>query len=293
MLLSTPSGRDPMPDPRFQFTVSVPPVRFLASARSGWDGALFTHGEASPTGGEARHEHQVLMVQRWLTPIEARQIGTPGGWSTLPPGVRICLPGEREFAEWRGRPRSQFLFLAPERVEAVLGKRWEDTGLAQLRDPRHPLPFVEHVLAAMMEDVESGHPSGPLVGESLLVALLSHLDARGSALSPPKRGALGRRLDAVRDHIEANLGRPLHLAELAAVAGVGVRRFGTIFSAETGWSPHQYVLSRRIERAKELMGNPELTLAQISSAVGFSDQAQFSRVFRRFSGEAPRTYRRR
>lgn len=280
-------------DPRFVFNVSVPPARFVASTGSGWGGALFTEGHASPRGGEARHDHQVVMVQRWLTPNETRPLKTPGGWRTLPPGVRVCLPGDPEYAEWRGAPRSQFLFVAPERVEASLGVRWEDTGLTGWRDPRCQLPFVDHVLAAMMQDLEAGYPAGPLVGESLLIALLSHLDGRGSAPRVPGRGALGRRLDAVRDHIEANLGRPLRLAELAELAGVGVRRFGTIFAAETGWSPHQYLLSRRVERAKELMRNPDLTLAQVSAMVGFSDQAQFSRVFRRFTGEAPRTFRRR
>lgn len=285
------NARDPLSDPRFRFNVSVMPTRFVVSAGSGWDGALFTEGDAGPDGGEARHEHQVVMLQRWLTPNSARPIGSPGGWTTFAPGVRVCLPGDPEFGEWRGHPRSQFLFIAPERVEAVLGRSWERTGLTRWREARYQLPFVDHVILALTQDMERGYPAGPLVGDSLLIALLSRLD--GSPPASPRPGALGRRLDVVRDYIEANLARPLRLAELASLAGVGVRRFGSVFAAETGWSPHRYVLSRRVERAKVLMGDPRLSLADVSRAVGFRDPAQFSRVFRQYCGEPPRSYRQR
>jgi AraC-like DNA-binding protein len=279
-------------DPRFFFTVTVPPERFVGSAGSGWDGVLFTEGAARPSG-EARHDHQVVMVQRWLTPNDSRPIASAGSWTIDAPGVRVCLPGDPEYGEWRGTPRSQFLFIAPERVEILLGKRWDAAGLTRWRERRHTLPFVDHVLAAMRQDLEAGYPAGPLTGDALLLALLTFLDARSVDATSPRRGALGRRLALVLEYIEANLARPLTLGELAALAGVGVRRFGSIFAAETGWSPHRYVLSRRIERAKAMMSAPELTLAQIAHATGFGDPSQFSRVFRQYTGQAPRAYRRR
>lgn len=282
----------PVLDPRFQFNVSVPPVRFVASFDSGWDGAFLADGSAAPTG-LARHEHQTLMIQHWLTPVPWRPIDASGGWATLQPGVRLRFPGDAEHGEWSGGPRSRFLFVTPERVHAVLGTPWDESGLTRWSAPRYRLPFVEHVLGAMMRDIEAGYPAGPLTGDALVVALLHHLNGREDAARGSSPGALGRRLDAVVDHVEANLARPLRLAELASLAGVGVRRFGSIFAAETGWSPHRYVLYRRVERAKELMRDPGLSLAQIASAVGFTDPTQFSRVFRQFTGEAPRTYRRR
>ncbi len=287
--LKPPGG--PSVDPRFRFTVSVPPVRFVASLDAGWDGALLTEGDAGPDGGEARHDHEIVTVGRWLTPNDARPLAGQLGWRTLPPGVRLCLPGDREYAEWRGHPRSQFLFIAPERVEAVLGTTWDRSGLVRWREPRHALPFVESVMAAMMADMEAGHPAGPLVGDSLLVSLLTHL--HGAVPPAPQRGAIGLRIERVREYIEANLASPLRLSELAALAGVGVRRFGAIFAAETGASPHQYVLGRRVERAKALMDDPAMSLAEIGRAVGFRDPAQFSRVFRLHAGETPRAYRRR
>lgn len=284
---------DPAVDPRFRFTVSAPPLTYVASKQAGWDGALLVEGDSGfVRSAEARHEHEALMIQRWQTPHLARPIGRPGGWATFSPGVKLCLPGDREYGEWCGRPRVQSVFVAPERVEAVLGAPWEGSGLTRWRDPRHASPFVDHVVSALMQDMEAGHPAGPITGDSLLVALLLHLDAAGTAAASPRRGALGRRLDAVRDYIEAHLAHPIQLAELEAVADVDVKRLGAIFAAEMGCSPQRYVLHRRIERAKLLIRDPDLTLAQIARAVGFANADQFSRVFRQITGTPPGAYRR-
>lgn len=285
-----PRGR--LSDPLSLFKVSVPPARCVSSAGSGWDGAFFAEVTAAPAG-EFGQVHDVVMIHRWLTPLRIRPVAGPAGWTTHAPAVWLRFPGDAQFGEWRGSVQSQFLFLTPERVEAVLGKSWDRTGLTRWRDPCLHLQFASSVLSAMKQDVDTGHPAGPLTGDSLVVALLAYLDGRGAAASSPGPDALGRRLDLVREYIDANLARPLRLAELATLAGVGVRRFGTIFAAETGWSPHRYVLHRRVERAKVLMRDPELTLSQVGRAVGFSGESQFGRVFRQFVGEAPRTYRRR
>lgn len=283
---------DPAVDSRFRFTVSAPPLTYVASRQAGWDGALLVEGDSGLVrSAEVRHDHEAVMIQRWQTTHLARPIGSPGGWATFPPGMKLCLPGDREFGEWCGRPRVQSLFVTPERVEAVLGVPWDGSGLTRWRDPRHPLQFVDHVVSAMMQDMEAGYPAGPITGDALLVALLLHLDATGTDVALPRRGALGHRLDAVRDYIEANLAHPIQLAELAALANVGVKRLGAIFAAETGCSPQLYVLHRRIARAKRLLRDPELSLAQIAYAVGFADADQLSRVFRRVTGAGPSAYR--
>jgi AraC-like DNA-binding protein len=284
---------DPSWDPRFRFHVSVPPVRYLASTGSGWNGVLLAEGDAGfVRSGEVRNDHEVLFLQRWETPNVARPVDRRGRWTTLPPGVKLYLPGDREYGEWRGRPWAQMLFVTPERAEAVLGTPWDRSGLTRWRDERHPLPFVDHVVSALMHDLEAGHPAGPITGDALVASLLLHLDAGRSAASAARRGALGRRLAAVRDYVEDNLARAIRLDELAALAGVDVRRFGAIFTAETGSPPEQYVLLRRIARAKALLREPELTLAQVARAVGFTDAVQLARVFRLHAGEDPGAHRR-
>jgi AraC family transcriptional regulator len=270
--------------------VTAPPRRFLSSAASGWDGAFLAEVTTAPAG-EIHQDHQVLVLERWLTPLRTRPTSGPGGWTTHAPGAWLRLPGEGDHAEWRGSTPWQFLFVSPGRIETVLGAPWQRSGLTRWSNEAVDLPFVEAVLAAMAQDRADGFPSGPLAGEALVIALLAHLSGRPTGRPLPH--ALGRRLAVVLEYIEANLGRPLRLVELANLAGVGVRRFGSMFLADTGWTPHRYVLNRKLERAKTLMRDPKLTLRQIARAIGFANQAQLSRAFRQYVGESPRAYRRR
>jgi AraC family transcriptional regulator len=277
-------------DPSALFKVSAPPSRCVSSVGSRWSGVFFADVTAAP-GGEFHQDHEVVVVQRWRTPLCIRE-GSDAGWTTHPPAVWVRVPGDAQHGAWRGSTELQLLFVSPAQVEAVLGAPWGRTGLTRWRAPTSDLPFVGEVLTAMASDIEDGYPAGPLTGDALVLALLTHLEGRAAAPASPGPRVLGRRLAAVRDHIEANLARPLRIAELAEVACVRPRRLADLFAAETGCSPHRYILQRRVERAKSLMGDPGLTVEQIARAVGFSDGSQLAKVFRRHMGEAPGPYRR-
>jgi AraC-like DNA-binding protein len=262
----------------------------LTSAGSGWDGALLADLTTAPAGS-FHQDHELVVVQRWSTPLCVRTAATGWSWTTYPPAVSLRFPGDSQHGRWRGATDCQLLFVTPARVEAVLGMPWDRGGLPRWREPSVELPFAAEVLSALAHDVEDGYPAGPLTGDALVGALLAHLERRGAAAAPRGPRTLGRRLDQVVEYIEANLARPLRLSELAEVACVRVRRLSALFAAEAGCPPHRYVLLRRVERAKVLMGDPELSLAHIARAVGFSGPSQLSRVFRQLTGETPRAYR--
>ena len=67
--------------------------------------------------------------------------------------------------------------------------------------------------------------------------------------------------------------------------------FAKLFRASTGSSPHQYILQRRLERAKQLLRAPPLTLSEVDLRCGFADQGNMTNVFRRFVGVTPSKYR--
>ena len=69
--------------------------------------------------------------------------------------------------------------------------------------------------------------------------------------------------------------------------------FARLFQRSTGLPPHQFVVRTRIERAAALLGDPELSVAAVSRAVGFRTPSHFSNVFRRVTGETPSAYRAR
>lgn len=98
-------------------------------------------------------------------------------------------------------------------------------------------------------------------------------------------------LGAVVTYIRAHLDAPLSSTQLAHVAGTSVdtleRRCKRVF----GRSPKQLILSIRLDIARELLDETDLSIADIATACGYSDQAAFSRGFTRVVGVPPGRYR--
>jgi AraC family transcriptional regulator len=93
-------------------------------------------------------------------------------------------------------------------------------------------------------------------------------------------------------HIDANLHTSLQCESLARLAGLSVSHFARAFKDTFGFSPHMFLMRRRLERAQGLMLETKGPLAQIASECGFADQAHFSRTFMQLTGESPGSWRR-
>ena len=101
-----------------------------------------------------------------------------------------------------------------------------------------------------------------------------------------------RSLAAVLAHIAAHVDEPLPLDELAAITGLSVWRFATVFRERMGMAPHRYVNLQRVRHAQALLAQGA-TLASAASASGFFDQSHLSRRFKRVCGMTPGQYRSR
>jgi AraC family transcriptional regulator len=110
-------------------------------------------------------------------------------------------------------------------------------------------------------------------------------------VTTPEHGLPGAVLRRVLDHIEANVHRDPALSELSALAHMSAFHFARLFKRSTGMSPHRFVVARRIDRAKDLLENPGVSIAAVSRAVGFRTPSHFTTVFRRVAGMTPSAYR--
>jgi AraC family transcriptional regulator len=99
------------------------------------------------------------------------------------------------------------------------------------------------------------------------------------------------RLRAVVEYIEEHLDASPTLEQLAAVACLSPYHFARQFKKATGLPPHQYVILRRVERARQLLRDGDLSLAEVAACTGFSDQSQFSHHFKRIVGVTPGQFR--
>jgi AraC family transcriptional regulator len=106
-----------------------------------------------------------------------------------------------------------------------------------------------------------------------------------------KRALSRERLRRVTDYIEAHLAEPLSLTEIAEIACLSPFHFSRSFKRSAGVGLHEYVIRRRIERAKQLMLYSDLSLVQIAGAVGFDSQSSFTARFRREVGLSPGRFR--
>ena len=93
------------------------------------------------------------------------------------------------------------------------------------------------------------------------------------------------------EYIHANTSGNISLADMAKIAEVTPHHFASLFTKETGLSPHQYVLRVRIERAKIHLKDDGLSIAEVSRLVGFRTQEHFTKVFRRVVGVTPSEFR--
>jgi AraC-like DNA-binding protein len=118
------------------------------------------------------------------------------------------------------------------------------------------------------------------------------LSTVGPVTAPPAI-ALSRHLLRVRDLIDRAYASPLDVPALARSAHVSEAYFSRSFKAAFGETPHQYLLRRRMERAKAMLRAGELSVTDICLAVGFTSLGSFSTQFRRFVGENATSYRER
>lgn len=121
--------------------------------------------------------------------------------------------------------------------------------------------------------------------------LAEHVVGHYAGIAPPSRALTGRLdrvlLDRVADVVEDRLGEPLTVDDLAAAATLSPFHFARAFKASTGLAPHEYVTSRRMERAKTLLLGGRLSVPEVAYAVGLTNVSHFRRTFRRHTGFLP------
>jgi transcriptional regulator GlxA family with amidase domain len=102
---------------------------------------------------------------------------------------------------------------------------------------------------------------------------------------------LARHLLRAKDLADARYAEPLRVSDLAAAAGLSRAHFSREFRRAYGESPHQYLLTRRLERAAALLRTTDWSVADICFAVGAGSVGSFTVSFGRIFGHAPQAYR--
>lgn len=222
--------------------------------------------------GRFRHE-QVVQGDILVTPAN---IGARAQWDTE--GGVICLGFEPSvFAH------AMYEVLDPDCIQLVPHFATPD-------------PLVYQIGLALKTALENQGAGSRLYAESMANALIIHLLQHYSAKPPSLRdyyagGLPKHKFRQVVDYIHEHLDLDLGLEELATVVQMSSHYFCQQFKQSTGMTPHQYVIRCRVERAKELLLQAELAIADIARSVGFVDPRHLTRHFKRLMGITPKTFR--
>jgi len=156
-------------------------------------------------------------------------------------------------------------------------------------------PLVYQIGQALKADLEIDGIGRRFYADSLTTALAAHLllhySTRKHKLRAYNDGLPKEMLKQAIEYINTHLGENLSLAAMAAALHISPYYFCRLFKQSTGMSPHRYLMQQRLDRAKQLLRLPELTVTRIAIECGFANQSHFAKYFRRHTGVSPTQFR--
>ncbi|MGK3992100.1 helix-turn-helix transcriptional regulator [Sorangium sp. So ce1024] len=258
----------------------------LEALSAEWDTVLVWTGGPSqvdicfedPAAGEAR-EHSFERLSGMI--------------DLMPRGTRL------HSVTWRGRPSVCIGVKFPEAAMLALCSS-VPACLVPERGPRFGLvdAHVVDIVHRLRAQAEGQEYLGAVYVQSLSLTLASYLSARygpgakaelalrSASLSSSQRTRIERFVDG---ELASNFG----LVDLARLVGYSPDHFSRLFKQAFHQTPHQYVLSRRIEKAMVMLRDERLSIAEIALACGFSNQGHLTTAFKRRTGTTPGAYRKR
>jgi len=199
-----------------------------------------------------------------------------------------------EEIRWRGQP-SECLSVQfePGVIERLLG-----AGTAFAPDALRTAVSDAHVVdlvARLRDQAVTGQPLGPLYVEALALTLATYVYgkyAQQPAPPSPRQPLSAAQCAQLSAFIEDHLPENVSLCDLSGLVGYSPDHFARLFKRSFGVSPYQYVLERRVERAKVLLRGRSCSIAEVAMLCGFASQAHLHAAFKARTGATPGAFRR-
>ena len=276
--------------------------RIIAHSQDvGWRSLHAAILEESPFRATEPAVGHPMLIYHLTRPTEvSRKIdGGPGNRQLIGPR-RICLtPGDATTTwEHNGHPEILQVYLRGSIYQAAASEIYNCDGSSAELVPRFAVldPMLEQLAIAITAALRDGTAADELYIDTLAQMMGVHLARSHSTQSrpvrtPPMQKMSGWRMRRVTEYIEEHLDGNLSLEAMAAEVEISPVYLARAFKAAIGQSPHQYVLGRRIDRAKELLRNTDIPVVDVALSVGFSSQSHLSHWFQRYVGVSPAAYR--
>jgi AraC family transcriptional regulator len=219
--------------------------------------------------------------------------------SRTKPGTITLIPDGHD-GRWdiAGPIEVSHVYLTEERLQSCAdllagGQRVELLGRVGFDDPS-----AARILELLSREAAHGDPSSRLFVEQAIDLLCTQL-VRGhssfAALSAPSaaRGLAAWQVKRVTEYMRDRVHEEIGLNELAGLVNLSRFHFCTAFRQATGSTPHEWLVTERVKRARELLTDSSLSVTDVALAVGYGTPSAFTASFRKLVGMTPTEFRRR
>jgi AraC family transcriptional regulator len=272
----------------------------FSSRNQGWENILVEQFQYPAGEGKLhyRNEH-VICMSLAPRPVRLLQIQDGKIYSGLyGKGDLSITPAEAPFfARWDGDDRLLQIRIPSRFIEQVATETLgiNPDGLELVPEFRTRDSQIEAIAMLLLSEMKQDNIGSRLYIESLVNVLSVHLLRQYTATKPhlPRyQGGLPQgQLQQVLDYINDHLDRDIRLADLAALLDMSQFHFSHLFKQSLDTSPYQYLLTQRVERAKQLLKQTERSIMDIALDCGFSSHSHLSKQFRQLTGITPKAYR--
>jgi len=279
---------------------NLPPVIPEATSHNlGWVGLQAVRYRDSATNEihvPPLSQHLLILITKPPAEMNLRYEGVKRDQPPPVGSVTVFPVGSVTEWRWRGTKDSFHVYVDPKLIARVATTSFELDPSRAAVPPLDALivPELRTTMLAVDAELTAGGLGGPLMIESLAnvlaVRLIRHIF--GLRRLATDEVLPRRKLTTIVDYIMANLNGSPTLEQMAALVHLSPDHFTRQFKAATGLPPHQFLITRRVERAQQLLrGRGGVSLAEVAIGVGFLDQSQLSFHFKRIVGVTPGQFR--
>jgi AraC family transcriptional regulator len=236
-----------------------------------------------------------------VLPLRADE-GCPWAWDmgsgwrrdVSAPGRMLVLPPDLE-SRWEvGGQRSVLALIIPTKtIRNILGPICPSqlsNALLPLAEATWEDALLNQLMVALWEACEHPSPIGNLMADGITTAAVTRLFQKsgvGQGLDIKPVSLAPWRMKRVKHFSLANLHKHIDMLDLAGAAGLSNRHFTRAFREETGQTPHRWLVQQRLERARQLLMQSDLSLTAVAESCGFADQNHMIKIFKQATGLTP------
>ena len=242
--------------------------------------------------------HHVIMAYNGVMQRMERRSGKSVAIGTFRPGVVIIIP-EGSSSRWDiPKPVDVVqLYLPNATLKRVADEAGTEKPADLLERTAHPDPITSRLLLSAADalggngalDTLFRHQLTDLLATRLLVA---HTGSP-TTLQPTMGGLSPKVLLRAIERLRSDSDADVSLDALASDAGLSRFHFCRAFKESTGLSPHAWLRQHRLEQAMNMLRDTDASVVSVAAALGYGSQTAFAAAFRKLTGEAPSSWRRR